>query len=87
VNEHEVFIIIMTGIATFGWIASRALRPIGEALARRLSAGKGEPNPHDEARLADLATRLNELEERLDFTERVLLQERQAGELGQGGSR
>ena len=86
-NEHEVFIIVMTGIATFGWIASRALRPLGEALARRISAGKGGPNADDEVRLADLATRLNELEERLDFTERVLLQERQAGELGQGGSR
>jgi hypothetical protein len=37
--------------------------------------------------IADLQARVSELEERLDFTERVLLQERQAAELRQGDVR
>ena len=37
------------------------------------------------AELDELKRRVAEAEERLDFTERVLLQERQGGELRQGG--
>jgi hypothetical protein len=87
VSPHEVFIIVLTGIVTTAWTASRVLRPLGEAMARRISAGKDASGDDHEGRLADLSTRMAELEERLDFTERVLLQERQAGELGQGGPR
>lgn len=84
-SEHQVFIIVMTGVLTTAWTASRVLRPLGEALSRRLAAGRAPDADHD-SRLTDLAARLAELEERLDFTERVLLQERQ-GELEQGGAR
>jgi hypothetical protein len=87
VNDNHVFIIVLTGIVTAAWTASRILRPLGEALARRLAAGKTHPGDEQDGRFADLSSRMAELEERLDFTERVLLQERQAGELGQGGPR
>ena len=86
-NDNHVFIIVLTGIITCAWTASRVLRPLGEALARRIAAGKGSSGDESDGRLADLSSRVAELEERLDFTERVLLQERQAGELGQGGPR
>jgi hypothetical protein len=87
VNQHEVFLIVLTGIVTTAWTASRVLKPLAEALGRRLVAAKGGPSIEDDGRLAELSTRVAELEERLDFTERVLLQDRQAGELGQGGGR
>ena len=86
-TDYQVFIIVLTGIVTTAWTASRVLRPLVEALSRRIAAGKAAPSDEHEARLAELSTRVAELEERLDFTERVLLQERQAGELGQGGAR
>jgi hypothetical protein len=59
--------------------------PIGEALARRVG-GDRLSSPAQDGEIAELRTRVSELEERLDFTERVLLQERQAGELRQGGA-
>ena len=59
--------------------------PIAEALARRIG-GNHLPSAAQDGEIAELRTRVSELEERLDFTERVLLQERQAGELRQGGA-
>jgi hypothetical protein len=80
-------VLVIIAIVTGAWTLTRILRsPLAEALARRLGgATAGEPGPAHEAELADLRTRVAELEERQDFTERVLLQERQQGELGQGG--
>jgi hypothetical protein len=80
-------VLVIIAIVTGAWTLTRILRsPLAEALARRLGGGTaGEPGPAHEAELADLRTRVAELEERQDFTERVLLQERQQGELGQGG--
>jgi hypothetical protein len=87
VNDHVLMIIILTGIGTTAWTAVRVLRPLSEAFARRIGAGDaGGEREHDE-RLAELTTRVGELEERLDFTERVLLQDRQPGEVGQGSPR
>jgi hypothetical protein len=80
-------VLVIIAIVTGAWTLTRILRsPLAEALARRLGgATAGDPGPAHEAELADLRTRVAELEERQDFTERVLLQERQQGELGQGG--
>ena len=80
-------VLIIIAIVTGAWTLTRMLRsPLAEALARRIGGGPpGEPAGAHEAELADLRTRVAELEERQDFTERVLLQERQQGELGQGG--
>jgi hypothetical protein len=87
VNDHVLMIIILTGIGTTAWTAVRVLRPLSEAFARRIGAGHaGGEGEHDE-RLAELTTRVGELEERLDFTERVLLPDRQPGEVGQGSPR
>jgi len=83
-NPEQVLIIIM--IATAAWAFTKFLRsPIAEALARRIG-GDHLPRAAQDGEIAELRTRVSELEERLDFTERVLLQERQAGALRQGGA-
>jgi hypothetical protein len=84
-NPDQVFVIVMGAMAA--WTIARIFRgPIGEALARRIarSPATAEPGGADEA-VAELQVRVAELEERLDFTERVLLQERPAGQLDRGG--
>jgi hypothetical protein len=79
----------MAAILTSTWAAVRVFRgPLGDALARRIAGtGRGEAQHEAErdAQLADMHTRLAELEERVDFAERMLLQERQQSELGPGG--
>jgi hypothetical protein len=88
VSADQVFAIIMTAIVGSTWATVRMFRgPLGEALARRIGGGQGssEREAEQEAQLAEMRTRLAELEDRLDFTERVLLQERQQSELGPGG--
>jgi hypothetical protein len=80
-----VFVIIMAAILSCCWVMGRVVRgPIGEALGRRLGGGQARG---DDAELSELRGRLAELEERVDFTERVLLQERNASQLGEGGNR
>jgi hypothetical protein len=81
--DQGMFILALVTVA---WTLTRILRgPIGEALARRIG-GERLSGAAQDGEVADLRTRLAELEERVDFTERVLLQERQAGELRQGGT-
>jgi hypothetical protein len=83
-NPQQVLIIIMIAVAA--WTFTKFLRsPIAEALARRIG-GDHLASALPDGEIAELRTRVSELEERLDFTERVLLQERQAGELRQGGA-
>lgn len=83
-SPDQVLIIIV--IATAAWTLTKILRsPIAEALARRI-AHDGSSGGAQDGEIAELRTRVSELEERLDFTERVLLKERQAGELRQGGA-
>lgn len=82
-SPDQVLAIVMASIAA--WTLTRIFRgPIGEALARRIGGGGQSSPAADEAQIAELQVRLAELEERLDFSERMLLQERQAGQLGQG---
>jgi hypothetical protein len=83
VSPDQVFAIVIGSIAA--WTIARVFRgPLGEAIARRIG-GAGQPRTdHDDQQLTDLQGRLAELEERLDFAERVLLQERKAGQLRQG---
>ena len=78
-------VLIIIAIMTGAWTATRIFRgPLAEALARRIG-GHAPLGTDQEHELADLRARVAELEERQDFTERVLLQDRQQGELGQGG--
>jgi hypothetical protein len=80
-SPDQVLLIVLASIAA--WTVTRVLRgPLGDALARRI--GGGGPAGADPAEVAELRSRLSELEERIDFTERVLLQERQAAELRPG---
>ena len=80
-SPDQVFGIVIVSITA--WTVSRVLRgPMGEALSRRIGGRKD--GDRDDAQIAALQTRLAELEERMDFTERVLLQDREAGQLRQG---
>ena len=62
--------------------------PIGKALADRLAGrvGPGAAKPDDQtvAELDEVRHRLADLEERLDFTERVLAKQREGQRLGAG---
>jgi len=95
-EPSEVFLITLTlvGSVFLGW---KLIVPLVQALARRL-----EPRPAvDQAAAAELAElrarvqeleaqqgRVLELEDRLDFTERVLAQHREAARLpGRGEER
>jgi hypothetical protein len=81
--DHVMILIV---IATVAWAFTKFLRsPIAEALARRIG-GDTLSGVAQDGEVAELRTRLAELEERVDFAERVLLQERPAGELRQGGA-
>ena len=86
-SPDQVLVIILVSIGA--WTVTRVFRgPLGEALARRIGGASpvdGHHGPEHAAKLAEVRERLSELEERIDFTERVPLQERQQGELGQGG--
>jgi hypothetical protein len=82
VSPDQVFVIVMGSIGA--WTLARVFRgPLGEALARRIGGAVSNPGQGDQ-QISDLQARVAELEERLDFTERVLLQDRQAGQLRQG---
>jgi tetrahydromethanopterin S-methyltransferase subunit G len=87
VNPDQVFAIIIGSIAA--WTIARVFRgPLGEALARRIGGTAGQAAVReDDHQVAELQARLAELEERLDFTERVLLQERSVGEIDRGTAR
>lgn len=72
--ENLATIVAITGILGFV-----ALGPIGRALARRIE-GRGIEAEDLERRLGQLdlqSRRLQELEERLDFAERLLAQRRE----------
>jgi hypothetical protein len=85
-NADQHFALILVGI--FGVLMPVVLAigiPAGKAWARRLEGG----GPHREqgetaAELQDLRARVAELEERLDFTERVLATRRESPQIGAG---
>ena len=87
----ELAMFLAIGAAAVGLLFS----PIGSALARRL-AGRSEPgDAHSEieemqARVTDevedLRNRLAEVEERLDFAERLLAHGKQADQLPAGAN-
>ena len=65
--------------------------PFGKALAERLGRGDHQVSPGDaaetealRAEVEDLRWRLGEVEERLDFAERVLARNKDAGQLPPG---
>jgi hypothetical protein len=75
-------VLILVAIVTAAWTGVRILRPIADALGRRIGAPSGRAAESD-GEVAELHRRLGELEERVDFAERLLAQ-REPGSLGQG---
>jgi hypothetical protein len=75
---------IPVGIVAFIAAAVVLRGPLGTALARRLEGGRNVPEHDVQALVEQLDTvrdRLAELEERVDFTERVLSRQREPGRL------
>ncbi len=62
--------------------ASLLLGPIGQAVARRIEH-RISPNPQNDenGELLRIQHRMAELEERVDFSERLLAQQRETGQL------
>jgi hypothetical protein len=82
VNPDQVLLIVIVSITA--WTVTRVFRgPLGDAIARRIGGGQPEPGARDHE-ITELQSRVAELEERVDFAERVLLQERQDGQLRPG---
>ncbi len=78
---------IWGSVAVFGWLTSKG--PVGQAIADRLRggpahAGTGEVPEEVYAELDDLRTRMLEMEERQDFSERLLAEKKHAP-LSEGG--
>jgi hypothetical protein len=81
-NPDQVLLIVIVSIAA--WTVTRVFRgSLGDAIARRIGGGHSDPGARDHE-VAELQSRVAELEERVDFTERVLLQERPDGQLRPG---
>jgi hypothetical protein len=77
----------------FGALVGISYSPIGKAVARRLGGGKDEAAEGQALAEVDalreemqaLRGEVSELQERLDFAERLLAQVRTKGQLGSGG--
>lgn len=78
----EFLLLGMTALGGFGWLVFRG--PVGKAIGTMLEAGRGNEDHMLSSRVIDLEDRLQELsletqrfleiEERLEFTERLLAQ-------------
>ena len=89
----EALLIVIFGLSTL-FVGFKLLHPITQALGRRLGGGNSDPVSNQELddlrqRVLELEgqqARMLELEERLDFTERLLTRqrERDAGKLSAG---
>jgi Tfp pilus assembly protein PilO len=86
VNADQQFALILVGI--FGVLMPVVLAigiPAGKAWARRLErGGQSQDRGETAAELSELRARVAELEERLDFTERVLATRRESPQLSAG---
>jgi hypothetical protein len=86
VSSDQTFAIVLILVVSTIFAVVRLLKgPVGQALARRLGGAGAEPSRDME--LAELRERVAELEERVDFAERVLLKEPEPGEIRAGGNR
>jgi hypothetical protein len=77
-NPDQIFVLILVGVG-IGCIMPIALAfiiPAAKARARKIEAG-GRPDDQLLAHVDALTSRVNELEERVDFAERMLAQKRE----------
>jgi hypothetical protein len=79
---------IIPVVAILAWALVMIARgPLGQALAQRIAGGGHPPDVDTEAlrgELQGMAQRLADVEERLDFTERVLQRDRERLGSGEG---
>jgi len=61
--------------------------PVRKALLRKIEGGAPQQDPHLLEEVDGLRERVGELEERLDFAERLIAQQRDTAGLPPGGSR
>jgi len=83
-------ILAITFIFGGGSLFLLAVSPVGKALADRIRhgtqpVGAGGTDPEVVTELEQLRHDLSELQERVDFAERLLARQREAGELPPGG--
>lgn len=85
-NPDQYFALNILGLLAIALPLTLAIAiPVGRAWARRVEAGgRSGSDPGAEAELQELRGRVAELEERLDFTERVLAAHREAPPVGDG---
>lgn len=79
-------------LGILGWTAVKILGPIGQAISKRIAGGGGD-GAYLEQRVESMMTELEQVKhqlaethERLDFTERLLAQERNPEQLRRGPS-
>ncbi|HEX9894298.1 MAG TPA: hypothetical protein VGA78_10265 [Gemmatimonadales bacterium] len=77
--EDIIAIILIFGGGT---LALLAFSPVGKAVAERIRGRSESADPEMFAELDQLRQDLTELQERVDFTERLLAQHRAVAELG-----
>jgi len=71
-----------------GTLIAISFSPVGRAIAERIRGGGAAPAQADPAvyeELDRMRTELTELQERVDFTERLLAKDRERARLGEGG--
>jgi len=81
------FTMAMTVILSSVGLVFYVAGPIRKAVVRRIEGATPTHDPQVLEEVDALRDRVGELEERLDFTERLLAQQRDAAELPPGGAR
>ena len=82
----EEFVMAMTLIGSGVTLVFFFAVPIRKALIRKIEGGPATPDPQLVEEVEMLRERMQELEERLDFTERLLAQQRDVAGLPPGGA-
>lgn len=81
------FLIVMTLLVSGIALVFTFAIPLRKALLRKIEGKQQVQDPHLVHEVEMLRDRMGELEERLDFTERLLAQQRESAALPPGGPR
>lgn len=77
---HQFSPLDLAGLVTVAWVFLKVLGPPARALAKRLE-GSASGIPASDPAVPQIQEELAQLEERVDFLERVLAAQKPAGEL------
>ncbi|MBA3497867.1 MAG: hypothetical protein H0T86_12240 [Gemmatimonadales bacterium] len=79
-------VLAITFIFGGGTLFLLSVSPVGKALAERIRSqgGRSTPDPELLAEVDALRAEVSELHERVDFTERLLAQRQEPGQIGAG---